>query len=119
MPFCPKCRYEYVAHTSECPDCGLKLVDKLPETEIEKDKGIDNSELKLLYSTPEMAFAELVKGALESEGIHCLMKRSTGIHAQFGAMLPGSYSHFKIWVTADVFDKAKRIKDSITGENEE
>ncbi|MCP4632446.1 MAG: hypothetical protein GY855_05930 [candidate division Zixibacteria bacterium] len=119
MPFCPKCRSEYIAHTMECPDCGVELVDSLPESEDCQDEGYDDSELRLLYSTPEMAFAELVRGALESEGIHCLMKRSTGIHAQFGAMLPGSHSLFKLWVTGSNFDKAKRIKDSITGENEE
>jgi hypothetical protein len=30
MPFCPKCRYEYLPTVSECPDCEVKLVLSLP-----------------------------------------------------------------------------------------
>ena len=31
MPFCPKCRFEYVEGIETCPDCDLKLVPKLHE----------------------------------------------------------------------------------------
>ncbi|MBN2542024.1 zinc ribbon domain-containing protein [bacterium] len=31
MPFCPKCKIEYVEGVKVCADCGEKLVDKLPE----------------------------------------------------------------------------------------
>jgi rRNA maturation protein Nop10 len=30
MPFCPNCRFEYVAGVERCPDCGAALVDSLP-----------------------------------------------------------------------------------------
>ncbi len=30
MPFCPKCKYEYRPEIKKCPDCNVKLVDKLP-----------------------------------------------------------------------------------------
>ena len=31
MPFCPNCKAEYLAGVSRCSDCGLTLVDQLPE----------------------------------------------------------------------------------------
>lgn len=31
MPFCPDCKYEYNPGIKKCPDCGSRLVDKLPE----------------------------------------------------------------------------------------
>lgn len=37
MPFCPKCRYEYKPEIWECPDCGIRLVEKLEEEEPEEE----------------------------------------------------------------------------------
>ncbi len=40
MPFCPKCRYEYLPIVSECPDCEVKLVPTLPlEPEVFQESG--------------------------------------------------------------------------------
>lgn len=33
MPWCPKCKYEYVEGITKCADCGSELVDTLPEEE--------------------------------------------------------------------------------------
>lgn len=116
MPYCPGCGYEYIKGTYICPDCDEELVDFLPEKETDLDKELKGGELKLLYSTPDMAFAGLMQGALESKEIPYLLKRGTGIHAQFGAMLPGSHSLFKIWVTEEYFNRALEIKKQIIGE---
>lgn len=34
MPYCPKCRYEYRADVTKCPDCDEKLVDELPAEQV-------------------------------------------------------------------------------------
>lgn len=31
MPWCPKCRNEYIAGITKCADCGSELVDELPQ----------------------------------------------------------------------------------------
>ncbi len=31
MPFCPKCKTEYIAGVTRCSDCDILLVDSLPE----------------------------------------------------------------------------------------
>jgi hypothetical protein len=36
MPFCPKCKYEYVEGIEMCPDCDLKLIPKLHEPKPEE-----------------------------------------------------------------------------------
>ena len=30
MPWCPKCRYEYLPEISNCPECGTELLDQEP-----------------------------------------------------------------------------------------
>jgi hypothetical protein len=36
MPFCPRCRYEYVEGVKRCPDCGSRLVRELPSEPAEQ-----------------------------------------------------------------------------------
>ncbi len=69
MPFCPECEYEYVEGTTFCPDCQCNLVDKLPEQRQE-----DNIELVALHSLPGIVYAEMVKEALEKEGIKSVIQ---------------------------------------------
>lgn len=48
MPWCPKCRNEYVEGINVCAECGVDLVDELPE---EKD---ENMPVKLCHVTDEV-----------------------------------------------------------------
>lgn len=41
MPWCPKCRNEYVEGRTHCPDCDVDLVDELPA---EKEEPLEMSE---------------------------------------------------------------------------
>ena len=118
MSFCPKCGKEYESDIEECPDCHESLVESLPA---EDDPGKDDHdvELVLLYSTREMINADMLKGALENEDIQFLLKRGVGIHAQFGASLPGTHGLFKIWVAKEDFERASEIKEQVIGSNEE
>lgn len=106
MPFCPQCHYEYVESTAECPDCLVKLVEKLPQSE-----KIDAEELKLkeIYSLPGVVYAEMVKEALENEGIHCLIKTDvlTASHLSGGTAAAGNNA--KVFVREEDAEKALRI----------
>jgi len=76
MPFCPKCRYEYVEEIDVCCDCGEKLLDKLPDE-------INCSEIKVkwkpLQTLPGRIYAEMVKEVFDKKGIPSLV-RSTFFH---------------------------------------
>ncbi|MBD3232983.1 MAG: hypothetical protein GF315_04595 [candidate division Zixibacteria bacterium] len=72
-----------------------------------------------LHATRDMIYSDMLKGALEEEGIVCLVKRATGIHGQYGASLPGDLAMFRIYVTEEDYEEANNIKEQILGENEE
>lgn len=77
MPFCPKCRYEYIPGKTSCPDCDVELVDKLPE---EPKNEWDPNEVVNLVTVAEFANyleAEMVKLQLEDEGIYCYLANET------------------------------------------
>lgn len=71
MPFCPQCFYEYVDGVKDCPDCHVPLVDALPDPQ---KKSLVEEEYVGLYSLPGQVYAEMVKEALEKEGIQSVLK---------------------------------------------
>ena len=44
MPWCPKCRNEYVAGRTHCPDCDVDLVEELPTEPEESAEPLENYE---------------------------------------------------------------------------
>lgn len=54
MPWCPKCRNEYVEGITTCAECGVDLVDELPE---EMD---ENMPVKLCHVTDEVVGGKFV-----------------------------------------------------------
>ncbi len=66
MPFCPKCKYEYIKNIDVCHDCNEKLVADLP-------KEINYSEIKIkwkpLQNLPGRIYAEMAKEVFDKEGI--------------------------------------------------
>lgn len=112
MPFCPNCKFEYKEEVQICPDCGAVLVEKLPEQPPETLKPITYVFLKDL---PSRLYAEMLKEALEEEGIPCMVKGD-----DIGIML-GSYSttspvRVSIWVDRNKFFEAKKIAQEILGD---
>jgi hypothetical protein len=63
--FCPKCRSEYRADFTHCPDCNVSLVDRLPQ-----DAPVAELVRLRSYATDEELF--LAKSVLESAGIDAM-----------------------------------------------
>lgn len=70
MPYCPKCKAEYQDDVNTCTDCGVELVDALPE---DFDPEADANYVKI-YTLPGDVYAQMVKEALHNEGITCILK---------------------------------------------
>ena len=65
MPFCPKCRAEYVKGVKECKDCGVPLVEVLPPPEIHEDR----EKLIPVYGPDTEVEAGILINLLQQEGI--------------------------------------------------
>lgn len=63
MPFCPKCRAEYVEGTVACDDCGVALSAEPPEP-----RAGASALVEVWYTHGEMD-AQLMRSLLESSGI--------------------------------------------------
>ena len=106
MPFCPNCKYEYNGDIKECPDCGTRLVDKLPD---DSPKGVNYVPVR---SLPSRLYAEMLQEALKKEGIPSIIKGD-----DVGIML-GSYSTtspvtITIWVQEEDVEKCEEIADQM------
>jgi hypothetical protein len=86
--FCPKCRYEYEPHISECPDCGEKLVVTLPPEE-ESEPRYENW-VELVHLTARIS-AEMVLDVFRSKAIPVVVLSETGFFGQTGQMGPSAF----------------------------
>jgi hypothetical protein len=65
--FCPHCRSEYRAGFTRCADCGVDLVDHLPE--VRRDANTDHAGPVVVFVTGHAAEAALVKSLLKASGV--------------------------------------------------
>ena len=77
MPFCPKCRYEYVEGVERCPDCDVRLVPRLhdPEPTREEEQA---EELVPCWQAENTIEADAACCLLREEGIPCMVQKSGG-----------------------------------------
>jgi hypothetical protein len=111
MPYCPNCKYEYVAGVEQCADCQIPLVDELPAEEMPDVKWAP------LPALPGPVYAEMVKEALESEGIPCLLQKdalSSAYGAQ-GTAMGGSET--MLFVPEDRLEEAQAILSQMLDQN--
>ena len=71
MPFCPKCRYEYVQGIEKCPDCDVELVWELPSEPPKPEDLWSNEAAVTVFTAKDGVEAEIVRGILEGAGIQC------------------------------------------------
>lgn len=118
MPFCPKCRAEYVEGVEMCPDCQVPLVQKLPP----KDE-VGYIELVEFQRVPDEVSGVMMKGILESNGIDAVLRAAkipwyNGIASTWSAYYWG-----KIMVPKDELERGRKILDeylrSLEGEDAE
>jgi len=110
MPFCPNCKYEYEEGVETCPDCGADLVDRLPETQEARPL-----KFVLLRDLPSRLYAEMLKGALEKEGITCIIK-GDDVGLMLGSLATSSPFRISLWVDRSNLFEAKKIAEQILGD---
>ena len=108
--FCPSCKYEYNPGVKMCPDCGKKLVEKLPDEK--NNKYFKKIKFVPLPSLPGRVYADMVKDTLDTNGIPCYI-RSQGIGDayQFPATTPMGGT--RIYVPEDRIEEAIEIQQQM------
>lgn len=72
MAFCPECRVGYDPGVVMCPECRAGLVDELPA-----EPGYEFVELVPLEPVTDVVSAAMLRGALESQGLHPVVRSHT------------------------------------------
>lgn len=73
MPYCPKCRTEYLSGIQQCVDCAVDLVDALPAKDEQVPDTGDTSLVKLAVF-PNAAEARLIQELLKNNGIEAVLR---------------------------------------------
>ena len=106
MPFCPKCRAEYVAGVERCPDCQVLLVDELPP----KDE-VDYVELVELERVPDEVSGVMMKGILENNDIDVVLRAAKIPWYNGIASTWSTYYWGKLLVPKDELERSRKILD--------
>lgn len=118
MPFCPKCRAEYVEGSRFCPDCQVPLVEELPP----KDEP-DYVELVELERVSDEVSGVMIKGILENNGINAVLRAAKISWYNGIASTWSTYYWGRILVPKEEFERSRRILDeylrSLDTENQE
>ena len=67
--FCPRCKAEYRAGFTECPDCGVSLVNEPPHSAFSGPEANEAADLVEVFSTYSQGDLVLIKALLDDEGI--------------------------------------------------
>ena len=121
MPFCPKCRYEYRANITICPDCNEALVSVLPEEAITNMEGWSSEKdwmaVAILTSSQ---YAQMVEEGLREQGIPVLLYSKTGHFGETGQMGLTNFNPagagIIVLVPADRVDDANEAAEALIGD---
>ncbi len=106
MPFCPKCRAEYVEGVETCPDCQVPLVQELPP----KDN-VDYIELVELERVPDEVSGVMMKGILENSGISAVLRAAKIPWYNGIASTWSTYYWGQILVPKEDMERSRKIVD--------
>ncbi len=112
MPFCPKCRFEYLPHIHRCPDCGSLLVGKLPEEPAEPEYGQGPGYEQVVLCVVEGEIqARLLQNALTAQGIHTRLQAEGDpiTHSVYGMFPVTNERPMRIYVNQRDLDQARKV----------
>ncbi len=99
--FCPNCKYEYKEGIFICPDCGEKLIEKLPENKILKFDTVELCEVEDEFQ------AYLITSLLEENEIENFVRENFLPHTR--VVMGEKRKYATIIVNKEKFEKAKEI----------
>jgi len=117
MPWCPKCRFEYVPQLHACPECKVKLVAELPERpaaeELAYGEG-EGFEQVLLCTVVGEIQAALISNALREAGTPSRQQVRTDppLGVVYGLAAPMT-ANYDIWVNRRDLARAREVRRGI------
>jgi len=102
MPYCPDCRYEYLAGVDECPDCDEPLVEALPRPDHRPFRLVE------IYRgrSPEV---RILEEALRQEGIPSLVRPVEPLMGLIGDLALAVFS--QLLVSTEIYESQQPIID--------
>jgi len=87
--FCPECEAEYIEGITECADCHVPLVEKLPGEEIPAEKSVSvKDDLIPILTVLDREEAIIARGFLESNGVDVILSSDETMRARRGVSSP-------------------------------
>lgn len=112
MPFCPRCRTEYLDGIEECADCHIRLVEQLPEEPpAAPPPQAEGEELVELLRTTDHTEAHLIRGILQTNDIPCTVFDESAAGYPGMGLVP-----LRLMVPAGLLADARRLVRQIESE---
>ncbi len=102
MPYCPRCRSEYVEGETSCKECGVRLVESLPEESVDVEADI----VEVWRARNELD-AQMIKALLEGSRIRCVLSGES-LRLTHGITVDG-LAEVRVLVRADEAKRAREI----------
>lgn len=84
--FCPQCKCEYLEGITECADCRIPLVERLPEEEMTSKEFDPLEDLVTIKKFSTRHEAEVAKGFLLANGINAIISNDDWIGFRGGGV---------------------------------
>lgn len=108
MPFCPECKYEYLAEVTTCTDCGATLVAELAPGE---QPDTEPGDVVRFRNFANAAEASMVRNLLEENGIRAYLSGG-----EFTVAPSAFAGDIVLMVDERDMDRASAIYDAYFGE---